>query len=259
MLPANVALDTGSPGATTHRVIEPADVSDAQLRAAMFEHLDRLLQASPDGALASGTINTFTFRGRQARLIVQSGIWKPAGFSAALTIRTTFTPPNQPPPYADDVGEDGLVRYKYRGTDPNLSDNRALRTAMIESLPLAYFVGVARRVYVPRYPVWLVEEDPARHEFAIAVDEGQRFVDLSSLAPPQRAYLERLTSVRLHQPVFRARVLRAYGERCAMCRLHEAQLLMPPTSSLTANPRVAPWSRTGWRCARFTTLPTTST
>jgi putative restriction endonuclease len=78
---------------------------------------------------------------------------------------------------------------------------------------------------VPRYPVWLVEENPARHEFAIAVDEGQRFVDLSSLATPQRAYLERLTSVRLHQPIFRARVLQAYGDRCAMCRLHEAQLL----------------------------------
>jgi putative restriction endonuclease len=162
---------------------------------------------------------------RSIRLIVQTGIWKPAGLSAALTIRTTFTPPNQPPPYADDVGDDGLVRHKYRGTDPNFSDNRALRAAMIEGLPLAYFVGVARGIYVPRYRVWLVEEDPARHEFAIAVDEGQRFLDLSSLATPQRAYLERLTSVRLHQPVFRARVLRAYGERCAICRLHEAQLL----------------------------------
>jgi putative restriction endonuclease len=206
-------------------VIEPPDHSEALLRAAMFEHLDRLLRTSPDGALSSAAINMFTFQGRPVRLIVQTGIWKPAGLSGALTIRTAFTPPNQPPPYVDDVGDDGLVRYKYRGTDPNHADNRALRVAMIQGLPLVYFVGVARGVYVPRYPVWLVEEDPARHEFAIAVDEGQRFIDLSSLAPPQRAYLERLTSVRLHQPVFRARVLRAYGERCAMCRLHEAQLL----------------------------------
>ena len=57
------------------------------------------------------------------------------------------------------------------------------------------------------------------------MDEVQRFMDLSSLAPLQRAYFERLTSARLHQPVFRARVLQAYGERCAMCRLHQAQLL----------------------------------
>jgi hypothetical protein len=35
----------------------------SRLRAAMFEHLDRLLQTSPDGALPSPAINTFTSRG----------------------------------------------------------------------------------------------------------------------------------------------------------------------------------------------------
>jgi len=201
------------------------DSIDAGLRSAMFAHLDRLLVQSPDGSLRSADINTFIYEGRALRLIVQTGIWKPAGLSAALTIRTTYTPPNQPPPYLDDVGADGLVRYKYRGTDPNHADNRGLRHAMTQGLALAYFIGVDRGVYVPRYPVWLVEEDAAGHEFAIAVDEGQRYVDLSYLAAPQRAYIERLTKARLHQPVFRARVLRAYQERCAMCRLHHPELL----------------------------------
>jgi putative restriction endonuclease len=200
------------------------DSIDARLRAAMFDHLDRLLATSPDGSLPSSAINSFTFEGRMLRLIVQTGIWKPAGLDAALTIRTTYTPPNQLPPYADDV-EGGVVHYKYRGTDANHADNRALRQAMVQSLPLAYFVGVAKSVYVPRYPVWLVDENAARHEFTVAVDEGQRFVDLSSLPEPQREYVERLTRARLHQPVFRARVLRAYQERCAMCRLHHPELL----------------------------------
>jgi putative restriction endonuclease len=93
------------------------------------------------------------------------------------------------------------------------------------AFPSPYFIGVARGVYVPRYPVWLRAEDRARHEFALAVEEGQRFVDLGPLGAPQRAYMERLTRARLHQPVFRARVLRAYDERCAMCRLHHAELL----------------------------------
>ena len=44
-------------------MIEPPDHSEALLRAAMFEHLDRLVQTSPDGALASAAINTFTSRG----------------------------------------------------------------------------------------------------------------------------------------------------------------------------------------------------
>jgi len=191
----------------------------------MFNHLDLLLSKSPDGSLRSAAINSFTFEARSIRLIVQTGIWKPAGLDAALTIRTTYTPPDQLPPYADDIGADGLVRYKYRGTDPNHADNRALRQAMVQGSPLAYFIGVDSGVYVPRYPVWLVDEDTSHHEFAVAVDEGQRLVDLSDLAAPQRAYVERLTRARLHQPVFRARVLRAYQERCAMCRLHHAELL----------------------------------
>jgi putative restriction endonuclease len=190
----------------------------------MFHHLDRLLTTSPDGSLSSSVINTFTFEHRVFRLVVQTGIWKPAGLDAALTIRTTYTPPNQLPLYADNI-DGGVVHYKYRGTDPNQADNRALRQAMVAALPLAYFVGVAKGVYVPRYPVWLVGENHARHEFAVAVDEGQRFIDLSALGEPQREYVERLTRARLHQPVFRARVLRAYHERCAMCRLHHPELL----------------------------------
>jgi putative restriction endonuclease len=191
----------------------------------MFGHLDRLAFDNPSNAVPSAAINAFSFQGRPLRLIVQTGIWKPAGLGAALTIRTTYTPANELPPYADDVGDEGLIRYKYRGTDPEHADNRALREAMVRGLPLAYFIGVDRGLYVPRYPVWLVGEDFAHLEFAVAVDEDQRHVDLSSLAAPQKSYVERLTRARLHQPVFRARVLHAYAERCAMCRLHHAELL----------------------------------
>ena len=96
----------------------------------MFAHLDGLLAASSDGTLRSETINTFSFDGRSLQLVVQTGIWKPAGLAAALTIRTTYTPPNALPPYTDEIGDDGFVRYKYRGTDPNHADNRAMREAM---------------------------------------------------------------------------------------------------------------------------------
>src|SRR5947199_7130337 len=117
------------PAGDRNTAMAPA-AHDAQLRLAAFAHLDRLRAQHPDGALPSADINTFTYEGRAQRLIVQTGIWKPAGLDAALSIRTTFTPPNEMPPYEDDLGADGLVRYKYRGTDPNHSDNRALREAM---------------------------------------------------------------------------------------------------------------------------------
>lgn len=197
---------------------------DEALRAAA-DHLSRLLDHSPDGSLPSSEINRFQFQGRPMPLVVQTGIWKPAMLDAALSIRTTYTPPSQPPMYADTLGEDGLVRYKWRGTDPQHSDNRALRVAMQRGAPLVYFVGVDRGVYVPRFPVWLVGEDPQRKEFRVAVDEGQRLVEPAALAGPQRDYVRRLTNLRLHQPVFRARVLRAYAESCAMCRLRHPDLL----------------------------------
>jgi putative restriction endonuclease len=199
-------------------------VEDA-IRAAAFAHLDQLLARCPDGALRSAEINTFAVGGRPVRLIVQTGIWKPAGFEAALSIRTTYTPPNELPPYEDDLGSDGLVRYKYRGTDPNHSDNRALRAAMRHQIPLIYFVGVASGVYSATYPVWIIGEDRERHEFTVAVHEAQRIFGNVDLAWSERDYVLRLTKQRLHQPVFRTRVLRAYDDTCAMCRLKHPELL----------------------------------
>jgi putative restriction endonuclease len=198
---------------------------EERIRAVAFAHLDRLRAASPDDGLRSADINTFVFDGRATKLIVQPGIWKPAGLDAALSIRTTYTPPHELPPYEDDLGADGFVRYKYRGTDPNHSDNRALREAMRRGLPLIYFVGIASGVYYARYPVWIVAEDRARLEFTVAVDDAQRSLAGADLAWAEKGYVLRLTKQRLHQPVFRTRVLRAYDDTCAMCRLRHPELL----------------------------------
>jgi putative restriction endonuclease len=202
-------------------------LDDEQVRTAMFAHLERLTAQHPEG-VTSAALNTFTVVGRAVKLVVQPGIWKPADLEAALTIRTTYTAPNQMPPYEDDIAAGGLVKYAYRGTDPNHSDNRALRAAMRDQRPLAYFIGVAKSVYQAHFPVYVVGEQPAEHSFLVAVDEAQRLVDpdlVDKLTPDRRSYLERLTRIRLHQPVFRARVLQAYETQCAICRLRHADLL----------------------------------
>jgi putative restriction endonuclease len=98
-----------------------------------------------------------------------------------LTIRTTYTPPSVVPPYVDDVGSNGLVRYKYREEDEEHSDNRALRHAMEMGLPLVYFVAIAAGIYLPIYAVYVEAEDRSRHEFAIAVDEYLHGLDLGSI------------------------------------------------------------------------------
>lgn len=156
----------------------------------------------------------------------QRGIRKPAGFDAALAIRTTFTPPGRTPPYADSIGDDGLQRYKYRGDDPQHPENVALRRAYELRLPLIWFVGVESGIYEPIYPVWVVGDDPTNLEFALALDEGQRFVEPGRVVSEDaRRYVERLTKARLHQRVFRSQVLLAYDGRCSICTIRHAELL----------------------------------
>jgi putative restriction endonuclease len=196
---------------------------DTRMRLAMFTHLDRVSAAHPDG-IPSDVVNSFTFEGAPIRLIVQPGIRKPAQLSAALTIRTTYTAPGADAPYRDEVGEDGTLRYKWRGVDPSHPDNRALREAMMRRAPLAYFYPVARGVYQAIYPVYLVEEDPGRHEFAVDFGEQVDIVEPGETSLDRR-YTRRLTLQRLHQVIFRPKVLRAYESRCALCRLGHAPLL----------------------------------
>ena len=187
----------------------------------------RFLDSRTQSEVDYAWLTTFEYEGRRLPLMDrQRGIRKPAGMEAALAIRTTFTPPGQTPPYIDAIGTDGLQRYKYRGDDPHHAENVALRRALELKLPIIWFVGVASGVYEPIYPVWVVGDSPLELEFALALDEGQRFVDPgSSLDEDARRYVERLTKARLHQRVFRSQVLLAYQGRCAVCRLRHAELL----------------------------------
>ena len=189
----------------------------------------------------------FTFEGRAVPLMDrQRGIRKPAHLTAALSIRTRFTPPGQVPPYEDAEGPDGLLRYKYRGLDPTHPEpghpeNVALRAAFVHRLPLIWFVAAAVGAYVPIYPVWIVGDERERLQFVVAFDVAQRLVAVGDpVDENQRRYVERLTRQRLHQPVFRVRVLTAYGNQCAMCRLRYPALLDAAHILPDGHPRGAP-------------------
>ena len=177
--------------------------------------------------LSFGDLSRFTFEGRRVPLMDrQRGIRKPRHMAAALSIRTRFTAPGKIPPYADTEGPDGLLRYKYRGSDPAHSENVALQDAYKHHLPLIWFVASAEGAYVPIYPIWIVGEEAAQNQFVVAFDATQRPVpDGDHAADAVRSYAEWLTRQRLHQPVFRVRVLTAYGNRCAICGLPYPSLL----------------------------------
>ncbi len=204
-------------------MVELDNSFEREFRNAAMTWLDRRQKQRVDFSWLS----TFEYDGRRVPLMDrQRGIRKPASMDAALAIRTTFTAPGQVPPYADAIGDDGLQRYKYRGDDPQHPENVALRRAFEQRLPLIWFVGVASGLYEPIYPVWVVGDDPGGLEFALALDEGQRFVTPGRIGDEDaRRYVERITKARLHQRVFRTQVLLAYEGRCTICRIQHSELL----------------------------------
>lgn len=209
-------------------------IDDLAFRETVFAWL-RARMLTQDG-FTRDELSHFELGGTEHRLVgPQTGIWRVKSYSpAAISITTAYVPEGGPRPYDDSVGDDGLLRYKWRGTDPDLADNRWLRMAMQLELPLVWFVGIGYRpgtktqVFAPEFPVYLVGEEPEHHQFVVAVDAEQRTVPRSASAEVidiTRRYNERLVRVRHHQPLFRSAVLHAYERRCAVCKLPFAELL----------------------------------
>ncbi|MEH0108782.1 HNH endonuclease [Tersicoccus sp. MR15.9] len=155
------------------------------------------------------------------------GIWKPRQLESAFSITTAYRAPGADRPYEDAIHADGRIRYKWRGDDPDHPDNRALREAMRQRKPLIWFHGVGRGLYQAIFPVFLVAEEPQMQQFVVATDGTQDIpVAPASVAEEAlRQYVERTTLARVHQPVFRSMVMRAYDTRCAVCELKHGQLL----------------------------------
>ncbi len=125
-------------------------------------------KSSGNGRFSYGALANYEHKGVRVPLIdPQRGIRKPASFNAALSIRTSYTPPGRAKPYNDRIPSDGLLHYKYRGDNPNHHENRALRSALELKLPLIWFVGVASGVYEARHPVWIREDRPEKLEFVL--------------------------------------------------------------------------------------------
>lgn len=164
----------------------------------------------------------FSVAGTPLPLIDHSrGIRNPKAMDATLSIVSSATGP-----YEDREIGDGLLHYAYRSGDPDGSDNRKLRRAKETGAPLILFLKTEPNVYVPVQPVYVVGEDRPGRSFVVALDEAFRFVhDPVHLSEDERRYALRIARQRLHQAVFRGRVIRAYDSRCAVCSLHHARLL----------------------------------
>lgn len=188
--------------------------------------MDVIGEVLPRALLAEG----FLFDGVRVPLLGPQGIFKPQIMSAAPLSITTI--PGGP--YDDEAGSGGLLRYRYRGTDPAHADNRGLRHAMQRQVPLVYFYRVQPGQYLPAFPVFIVGDRPQELTFDVAVDDVPQLslageppasVIAENRAEIRREYVTSLVRRRLHQQAFRARVIEAYRTRCAFCQLRHQELL----------------------------------
>jgi putative restriction endonuclease len=205
---------------------------DSRVRLAAFSFLEAETRRAgtdvlPRALLAQG----FQFDGRRVPILGPQGIFKPAILpEMPLSITTVPVEEGTATPYPDVIGHDGLLRYCYRGIDPNHRDNVGLRLASQRQAPLIYCHGVVSGHYMAVWPVFVVGDSTAELSFTVSVDDRQ----LASLGTMdtddpgtdgRRRYVTRLVQQRLHQEAFRQRVLAAYRAHCAVCHLRHDELL----------------------------------
>lgn len=158
-------------------------------------------------------------------------------------------------PYDDAFASDGLLRYRYRGNDPQHPDNVGLRIAMQQGLPLVYLHGLVPGKYLATWPVYVVADNPGGLTFTVAVDDAEhaRLGPAEPLASEvhdretaaRRSYITSIVRVRLHQRAFRERVLDAYLRQCAFCRFRHEELLDAAHIVPDAHPSGEPVVRNG--------------
>ena len=202
------------------------------MRLAAFDRVRRLSEVC-DHLTSTEFKLGFLFNGERIPLInPQRGIFKPQQMRFLLSIRTVF-PKAGGNVWYDDQREvhrqifegDETIDYAFMGQNPNASDNRWLREAFENRVPIIYFLGIAPGRYQAMLPAFITGWDATALKARVAFGVP----DQDSLAPPanelERRYALRAVKQRLHQASFREAVITAYGGRCALSRMPEPLLL----------------------------------
>ena len=208
------------------------------VRLAAFEHLRKLTEIH--GQLTAAELKGgFPFKGNRIPLVnPQRGIFKPKQMRFLLSIKTVVPKQGGKVWYDDQreahrqiyAGEEA-VDYAFMGKDPNAADNRWLRDAYENRVPVIYFLGVAPGLYQAIVPTFISGWDPIALKAKITFGTPDRF-DLSNWEEmrqppnaPERRYALRVVKQRLHQDSFRETLIAAYKGRCAVSGLRERRLL----------------------------------
>ena len=198
---------------------------DVEIRLAAFARLDQLVRAWPDGVPAAEIRKGFRFRDDLLPFRSQQGIFRPRQMRGGALSISTVIPSSGAPRYDDEIAsDDDFFVYRYRDNGPQSFDNRLLRQAFRDQSPLIYFRGIAPAVYEVLWPCFITHDDPVSGLVNVQVGTAADAVGLQS-SVDNRRYVMQAVRRRMHQQQFRKIVLRAYRERCTICRLRETRLL----------------------------------
>ena len=210
----------------------PKASQDTLIRLAAFQHVQGLV-AKHDHLTAKEIKPGFQYQGQRIPLMnPQRGIFKPQQMEYLLSIKTVYPKPGGRVWYDDqrDVhkrifeGEE-VVDYAFMGDNPKAADNRWLREAMENKIPIIYFLGVAPGRYQALLPAYVVGWDPVGLKSRIAFGRSELDGYEAPEDAAERRYILRSVKQRLHQAMFREAVMTAYGSRCALSGLPEPMLL----------------------------------
>jgi putative restriction endonuclease len=205
---------------------------DPLMRMAAFQHVRKLSEVHND--LSARELKPgFLFEGERIPLInPQRGIFKPQQMRFLLSIRTVYPRPGSKVWY-DDQREvhrqffegDETVEYAFMGRDPDAADNRWLREAYVNRVPIIYFIGIAPGRYDAELPAFVTAWDPTSLKVRVAFGDLDQYERAPPETGPERRYALRAVKQRLHQASFREAVISAYNGRCAISGLPEPLLL----------------------------------
>ena len=165
-----------------------ADDIDTRVRRAAFEHV-RMLGEVHDHLTATVLKSGFLFENERIPIInPQRGIFKPQQMRFLLSIKTVFPKPGAKVWY-DDQREvhrqifegDGTIDYAFMGQNPDAADNRWLREAFENRVPIIYFLGIAPGRYQAMLPAFVAGWDARALKAQVAFGLPQQ----ASFAPPE--------------------------------------------------------------------------
>ncbi len=203
---------------------------DTRMRQAAFEHVQRLSELH--GHLTAKKLEEgFDFEGERIPLLTRPrGIFKPTRMRYLLSIKTTIPRDGRRIWYDDqrDVhrqifDSSEMVEYDFMGRNPEAVDNRLLREALENNVPVIYFLGVAPGLYLAALPAFISGWDADALKARVAFSGPDQWAPPENA--PERRYALREVQQRLHQGSFREAVIAAYRGRCALSGLPEQRLL----------------------------------